>query len=93
MQTKQTNPQLKIDKVQLETRKFTCADFGVPFLLPAQEMLLYPAASEAVKGFEGSYPYKVQRESTSEGQTPKKVTQILTEPVGQSGWRGRDGDW
>lgn len=49
-------------KVQLEA-EFIWAGFGVPFLLPAQEMLLYPAASEAVKGFEGSCPYKVQTES------------------------------
>lgn len=42
---------------------FTCAGFGLPFLPPAQEMLLYPAASKAIKHFEGSYPYKVQRES------------------------------
>lgn len=34
-----------------------------PFLLPAQEMLLYPAASEAIRDFEGSQPYKGQRES------------------------------
>lgn len=42
---------------------FTCAGFGVPFLLPAQEVLLYPAGSKAISSFEGSYPYKVQRKS------------------------------
>lgn len=59
MWTKQTNSCI----VQLEAHILLVQVLGCHFCHLPRRCLLYPAASKAIKHFEGSYPYKVQRES------------------------------
>lgn len=97
MQTKQTNSLEDWEdscEVQLEAQSSLVQALGCLFFyLPRKccGILQHLKLSRVLKVH--THTKCKEKVSKLEGQTIKKMTQILTEPVGQSGWRGRDGDW